>query len=191
MLVGSAVSLIPYAAPGTAILLFRTAQAYYHTGHRALLTVYAALLAAVLSLLVTPAVLLGAIALLYVVVEAFVRFRAARGRPVVRRQENLLASFVSVGFPLLLLLATSFTPWLPPEAIASGGSSTVGYVTRSDSRWTHVLMYTPRVVRIYETSAITSRTSCEMPPNPFTITLGAALGQLLAPRTTLPACPVP
>jgi hypothetical protein len=186
VLVGSAVSVIPYAAPLAAIMLSDIARAYYHADRRALVTALGAILAGMLSLVLTPLVVLGVVVILLLVVRAFIRVRSARGRPYVRRQENLLAHSVGVGFPVLLLMVTGLTPWLPPEAIVSGGSTTVGYVTQSDNRWTHVLLYAPRVVRIYETSAITSRLSCEMPMDALSDTLVEVLGRM----SLLPDCPI-
>jgi hypothetical protein len=58
---------------------------------------------------------------------------------------------------LLAVFGGAGKPWLAPEMIVPNGSTVVGYVTSSDARWTDVLLYKPRVVRIYETSAITSR----------------------------------
>jgi len=120
--------------------------------------------------------------------EGLARFRASRGRPAVRLPEDPIAySLALLAFPFLLPLLLSSTPWLPPESIVSGGSVVVGYVTQTDSRWTHILLDAPRVVRIYETSAITSRTSCQMPSR----ALDATLLQIVAQPSALPDCRVP
>ena len=192
VLVGTGISLIPLLAPVLGLLLFGTARDYYRSQRRALLTDSVAIILIMTSVIVTPVAAFVAIAVLLLILRLFLRMRAKRGRPVVPRQETPLAYALVVGWPLIFALVTNSTPWLAPEMIAAGGSTTVGYVTQADTRWTQVLLYTPRVVHIYETSAITSRTLCLMPPNALNITLIQLVGQLTSPKpTTLPDCPGP
>src|SRR5205823_3640151 len=133
-----------------------------------LLAITGSIMAITASILLTPAGLLALYALLLVALGLFLRVRTKRGRPFVRRREDpLVWVFGVAGLPLLLSATTNSTPWLPPETITTKDASVVGYVTASDSRWTKVLLYEPRIVQILETSAITSRAMCKLKPNPL------------------------
>jgi hypothetical protein len=188
VVVGSATSAVPTVAPLLTLVLSDLALTYYRAERRALPTALAAAFAAMLSLLVTPAWLVATYVVSLLGLQVLVRFRARRGRPHFRLPENPAAYVLSVAvLPLFVPVVLSSAPWLPPESIVSAGSAAVGYVIQSDARWTHVLLDAPRAVQIYETSAITSRTSCEMPPSP----VNSTLLQLVVRRSILPDCPVP
>lgn len=188
VVIGSALTLLPLFAPLFAVVLINTARAYERAGRRALVTLLAGFVAVLASILLSAALYFAFFAIGEAVIWAYARVRARRGRPSERPREDPVAWVISVAvFPIAIYLAFLTTPWLPPETITSNGATVVGYVTSSDSSWTDVLLYQPRVVRIYQTSTITSRTACQLPPNFATV----RLTELLRRSTDLPDCPVP
>jgi hypothetical protein len=186
VVIGSAVSVLPWVLPLATIAFFTLQRDYHRAGRRAVLSQTAAIWAGFFALLITPVVLLAIFIVGSVVQQLLMRRRQRQGPVSEPRSETLSGYAATMGVFGFIYLVSLTTPWLPPETIVSNGATTVGYVTDSDSRWTHVLTYQPRVVLIFETSAIAaSRTTCTFAPTP----LGATLRDLIGPRASLPECP--
>jgi hypothetical protein len=164
VLLGSALMLVPFAAPASAIYFAETARSYYAVGRRAYLSALGAIVAGYVSFISTPVALLALLAVFFAVAAIYTFARSRQGRPLVRRKLDPIEYVVTVALvPLLWTLLTFTTPWLPVENITVNGQPIVGYVSSSDSRWTEVLVHDPRVLRIFETSEISSREPCQLP----------------------------
>lgn len=189
--IGSALSLLPYAAPGFALVFLDISTSYYRVGRRALVTMYAFLATAVMSAVLTPVIVLLGFAVLFGVLAIVRRVRASGGTPPLRRPEHPMAYVLAiVGYPLLLNAITFANPWLPPEVITSRDQAVVGYVTSSDSTWTEVLTYQPRVIHVYKTPEITSRETCELDPGLWFLPGPRFLARVTGQQPVMPKCPV-
>jgi hypothetical protein len=186
VLLGTAIVLIPAVAPIIAITLLDTGNAYYRVGRRALITVFLGDMCLIASVIVSPAILLLLLAILVGSRLALPRLPWFRGRPPrKRRSEDAVAYVVVLLAAYVPLVIMTGSPWLPREVIATGSTTTVGYVTSSDGQWTHVLVDHPRAVVVLDTASITVRSTCRARPDLLT----ATIGELFVPRTAPAPCP--
>jgi hypothetical protein len=147
-------------------------ESYYRAGRRAFVTGGIWWYGLLLALFVTPVGLLLFTAGLYVLGMVWRRYRARRVASAQKQREDLAAYVLTLGvLPFLPLIFFVSTPWLPPENLVIDGSTTLGYVTAVDSRWTEVLLSDPRRVAVYKSESITERTRCTFGRSPLVITL--------------------
>jgi hypothetical protein len=163
VVLGAAITGLPYAAPVLGIALYDVGMTYYRSGRRAVVALSLAPLLIGAGLLLTPALVLVAILAAFIGTRLVVFLLRRRGRPVARQPDTPLGFWFTTAWPVLTIAALFAGPWLPAEAIEDGGVPVVGYVTSTDGTWTHVLTYQPRTVEYHKTDAITRRYLCEIP----------------------------
>ena len=89
--------------------------------------------------------------------ERLAQIAAKQRRPYAAIALSLIAT------TMLYLLPATFndTPWLPAERITVSNEITVGYVVNVGQEWTTVLVDNTRLVRLFPTTQVQSRTICQ------------------------------
>jgi hypothetical protein len=185
VILGSALSLLPFAAPLIFIYLWSVSGTYFNAGRRAYFTAYGLGISFGVSVLLSPVGLLALVIALFVALWALSRLRGSRGRPHVRRPEvPVVFAFSVIGVPLFAFSLLVGIAWMPVEVVETRDTTIVGYVAESDSKWTYILQYEPRLIQIVATADVTQRTICEMPRD----LLDKPISEL-GTRPGPPACP--
>lgn len=181
VIVGTTILLIPYVLViGAAIVVAATLFGPRFAGHRIPMAGLSVLLVAVAAQ-GGPAMVL-VITLLTTTIGAFYQRRVPAKAVATVSSDWEYASLV---IPVVAILLTFGTPWLPPELVTVSGHEVFGYVVTVDSNWTTILAASDRELSIVESSTVTGRELCQVAPNVLTVTLPDAL----TPRAGVPVCP--
>lgn len=181
VLIGTAITLIPYFLPSLAALALAVALfAPAFAGHRRAALAVAALVL-VLAAEASPVFLLAFMVPISVVAAILQRRRP----PATRADAPSDWEWVPMVVPAFGMLLVFNSPWLAPEVVGVEGNHVFGYVVSSDGEWTTILDDSDREVLIVDSSSVSSRTPCQLRPNVLTVTLP----ELLRPRVEVPLCP--
>jgi hypothetical protein len=173
ILLGTVLLAVPYVSPTVAMVAFWMYREHPQRTDRDV-WLFLALIAAVVSLVSTPAILLAFVIFMIAMVPVVNRWFRKSGR-VAPADASPYRRFGPIVFSFLPFVWAYPAPWIAPEKIVDETHGVlVGYVLSTDSRWTHVLQTQPRTVVILETSEVTGRTYCKDPISIW----GATVGQL-------------